>query len=72
MCGHGSVNVGCIPKKLFHTASLLGEGMRDATHFGWEQKATSHKWETLMAGVQDHIKSLNCMSVLLTVYSYEI
>ena len=28
--GGTCVNVGCIPKKLLHHASLLGEGMHDA------------------------------------------
>jgi pyruvate/2-oxoglutarate dehydrogenase complex dihydrolipoamide dehydrogenase (E3) component len=28
--GGTCVNVGCIPKKLMHTAALLGEGPRDA------------------------------------------
>ncbi len=71
--GGTCVNVGCIPKKLMHTASLLGEGvMHDAKSFGWaaatstgEEKsddageATQHSWDTMVASVQDHIRSLN-------------
>lgn len=30
------VNVGCIPKKLMHHASLLGEAISDAKHYGWK------------------------------------
>ena len=67
--GGTCVNVGCIPKKLMHTASLLGEGvLHDAKSFGWtnvgesEAKSdadASHSWETMVASVQDHIRSLN-------------
>ena len=33
--GGTCVNVGCIPKKLMHTAALLGESGAEATAFGW-------------------------------------
>ena len=33
--GGTCVNVGCIPKKLMHTAGLLGGSMEDAKAFGW-------------------------------------
>ena len=33
--GGTCVNVGCIPKKLMHQASILGESMKDAKEFGW-------------------------------------
>lgn len=36
--GGTCVNVGCIPKKLMHQASLLGESMHDAGSFGWNVK----------------------------------
>lgn len=29
------MNVGCIPKKLFHQAALLGDGAKDAKGYGW-------------------------------------
>jgi hypothetical protein len=29
------VNVGCIPKKLMHTAALLGESAHEAGAYGW-------------------------------------
>ncbi len=34
--GGTCVNVGCIPKKLMHTAALLGQALKDAPYFGWE------------------------------------
>ena len=34
--GGTCVNVGCIPKKLMHQASILGESMHDAKEFGWQ------------------------------------
>jgi len=34
--GGTCVNVGCIPKKLFHTATLVGETVKEADKFGWE------------------------------------
>ena len=35
--GGTCVNVGCIPKKLMHQASILGEAIKhDAPHFGWQ------------------------------------
>ena len=30
------MNVGCIPKKLMHTAALMGESAREAVSYGWE------------------------------------
>lgn len=59
--GGTCVNVGCIPKKLMHQAALLGESLEDARSFGWELPAgkPAFSWEKLVAGVQDHISSLN-------------
>ena len=34
--GGTCVNVGCIPKKLMHQASLHGENIDDAISFGWQ------------------------------------
>ncbi|CAG2105463.1 unnamed protein product [Medioppia subpectinata] len=33
--GGTCVNVGCIPKKLMHTAALIGQTLKDAPHYGW-------------------------------------
>jgi len=57
--GGTCVNVGCIPKKLMHQASLLGELVTDAEKFGWTVSKKKHDWETLKNNVQDHIGSLN-------------
>ena len=38
--GGTCVNVGCIPKKLMHTAALLGEAHKEAEAFGWP----AHRW----------------------------
>jgi thioredoxin reductase (NADPH) len=56
------VNVGCIPKKLMHTAALLGESIHDAKAYGWDlgdQASYQHSWEKLRENVQDYIKGLN-------------
>jgi len=59
--GGTCVNVGCIPKKLMHNASLLGESIEDAKHYGWDVEKTGmkHDWEKMVGAVQDHIGSLN-------------
>jgi thioredoxin reductase (NADPH) len=61
--GGTCVNVGCIPKKLFHTASLLGEHIEAAKEYGWENLPEAEDktldWEMLTEAVQDHIGSLN-------------
>lgn len=59
--GGTCVNVGCIPKKLMHTAALMGEHARDAEGFGWPVKEgiVTHDWEKMRTNVQDHIKGLN-------------
>lgn len=58
--GGTCVNVGCIPKKLYHQAALLGEGLHDARTFGWDlPEHATNSWETLRQGIQDHIGSLN-------------
>lgn len=58
--GGTCVNVGCIPKKLMHTAALYGDHAKDAALYGWEGGVTNkHSWETLKNNSQDHIKGLN-------------
>jgi thioredoxin reductase (NADPH) len=40
------VNVGCIPKKLFHHISQMGENRNDMNEAGWNvDKNIEHKWE---------------------------
>jgi len=59
--GGTCVNVGCIPKKLMHTAALLGEAQVDSNAYGWklDHAAVGHDWATMRENVQNHIKSLN-------------
>ena len=60
--GGTCVNVGCIPKKLMHTAALLGEALHaDAPAYGWVlgSQPITHDWSKLVTAVQDHIASLN-------------
>jgi thioredoxin/glutathione reductase (selenoprotein) len=58
------VNVGCIPKKLMHTAAVMGEHIHDAAFYGWTAANAAsapgtHSWDQLRDRVQDHIKSIN-------------
>jgi thioredoxin reductase (NADPH) len=58
--GGTCVNVGCIPKKLMHTAALMNEHAHDAIGYGWEGGTMpQHNWSSLKDHVQDHIKGLN-------------
>lgn len=61
--GGTCVNVGCIPKKLMHTASILGENLEDAKAYGWQvlsrKDGATHDWSKMVSAVQDHISSLN-------------
>lgn len=58
--GGTCVNVGCIPKKLMHRASILGEDLHDAKAFGWDlPEKVNHNWEVMKNAIQDHIGSLN-------------
>lgn len=70
--GGTCVNVGCIPKKLFHQAALLGEALKDAPLYGWQlpgqvstgqdsaaKSRQNHDWATLRNAVQAHVRSLN-------------
>jgi len=60
--GGTCVNVGCIPKKLMHQATLLGEYHEDSKKFGWKyagDAAKTHDWNTMVDAIQDYICSLN-------------
>lgn len=58
--GGTCVNVGCVPKKLMHQASLLGHALEDARHFGWDfSESVTHNWSRMIENVQAHIGSLN-------------
>lgn len=60
--GGTCVNVGCIPKKLMHQASLLGESIKEAQSYGWKfenPESVKSNWPALTEAVQNHIKSVN-------------
>ncbi|RWS08215.1 Thioredoxin reductase 1: cytoplasmic-like protein [Dinothrombium tinctorium] len=66
--GGTCVNVGCIPKKLMHTAGLIGQLLKDANYYGWRtiddqdlelNKTIKHNWMKMIEEIQNHIKSLN-------------
>ncbi|KAH8248020.1 hypothetical protein KR038_000750 [Drosophila bunnanda] len=58
--GGTCVNVGCIPKKLMHQASLLGEAVHEAAAYGWNvNEKIKPDWKKLVQSVQNHIKSVN-------------
>lgn len=60
--GGTCVNVGCIPKKLMHQASLLGEAINEAQAYGWEiqsPETVTLNWEKIVESVNNHVKSVN-------------
>ncbi|KAL0483093.1 thioredoxin reductase (NADPH) [Acrasis kona] len=58
--GGTCTNVGCIPKKIMHTAALYGEYVQNASEFGWKVPSTvEHDWESLVENVQNHIRSIH-------------
>lgn len=60
--GGTCVNVGCIPKKLFHTAAKYGHIIKDSHDYGWtgiNNEELKHNWETLQTNVGYHIRSIN-------------
>jgi len=61
--GGTCVNVGCIPKKLMHTAALLQESVtKDTPAFGIggvTTEASAHSWESMRENIQNHIRGLN-------------
>lgn len=58
--GGTCVNVGCIPKKLFHYAATLAEARHDQNLQGWNiDQKQEHNWTKLVQGVNGHIQMLN-------------
>jgi thioredoxin/glutathione reductase (selenoprotein) len=56
------VNVGCIPKKLFHYSSLLGESIHDLILAGWKSSVIpgqNHNWSEMVSTVNNFIRKLN-------------
>jgi len=57
--GGTCVNVGCIPKKLFHYAGLAGKSLDDFKAVGWGSFERKHNWEQMVENVDNFIRSLN-------------
>ena len=59
--GGTCVNVGCIPKKLFHNCGLIKEHIHMGQDYGWDVELKDQKvnWEKLRKNVQNYIRSLN-------------
>jgi thioredoxin reductase (NADPH) len=59
--GGTCVNVGCIPKKLFHIASMVEEEAHLRQSYGWQvnNETTQHNWSVLRDNIQNYIKGLN-------------
>ncbi|XP_054718869.1 thioredoxin reductase 2, mitochondrial-like [Uloborus diversus] len=59
--GGTCVNVGCIPKKLYHQAALLGKAIKDSKSYGWnfDESKIIHDWGTLKDAILGHVRSLN-------------
>lgn len=58
--GGTCVNVGCIPKKLLHYSSLLGEQIKDLKEAGWTLEGKQeHSWDKMIKAVNNYVYSLN-------------
>lgn len=60
--GGTCVNVGCIPKKMFHIGTQVEESTHMLTDYGWkghENVTLKHDWSTLRDNIQNHIKGIN-------------
>ncbi|MDA7987739.1 MAG: FAD-dependent oxidoreductase [Alphaproteobacteria bacterium] len=57
--GGTCVNLGCVPKKLFHHAAAVPEQARDARGFGWDLPAPALDWTRLVANKNREIRRLN-------------
>ena len=58
--GGTCVNVGCIPKKLMHTAALIGQTLKDAVNYGWNvPENVTHDWNRMRDEIQNYVKSIN-------------
>ncbi len=57
--GGTCVNVGCIPKKLFHYAAQLPAQTHEAQGFGWSTAEHTHDWSVLTRNVAAEVQRLN-------------
>ncbi len=54
--------MGCIPKKLMHTAAKYGHIIKDSRDYGWQginNEELKNDWTTLQTNVGFHIRSIN-------------
>lgn len=51
--GGTCVNVGCIPKKLYHTAAIYGHYIHEAGFFGWDKQG--HMGQGTQESVHGHV-----------------
>jgi glutathione reductase (NADPH) len=57
--GGTCVNVGCIPKKLFHYAAQYPAHFHEAAGFGWTLPTPSFDWSALVKNVAGEVQRLN-------------
>ena len=58
--GGTCVNVGCIPKKMMHYASIVGEHHHDQEAGGWNMgEKPKHDWSKMITNINNHIRSIN-------------
>jgi glutathione reductase (NADPH) len=57
--GGTCVNVGCIPKKLFHYAAQYPAHFHESVGFGWTVPEPSFNWNTLVKNVASEVQRLN-------------
>ncbi|OAF72171.1 GRase [Intoshia linei] len=62
--GGTCVNVGCIPKKLWHTSALHKHSAKDSQFYGWEKSESNFNFAKIAENISNYIKSLN--------YSYRL
>lgn len=54
---------GCVPKKLFVTASLFAEALEDSVGFGWSTAGVRFDWPTLRDNVQNDVNWLSTIYI---------
>ena len=54
--GGTCLNVGCIPKKLYHQAAILEQNLDLYKSYGFEVEKRSLNWNTLTANIQQYVK----------------
>ena len=57
--GGTCVNVGCIPKKMMHTAAIYRDNLRFYQGAGFNKMDDTHNWNKLVESVQNGIASMN-------------